>query len=590
MPIYIQQLTVVGISFILIILLLLDKFKASFLFFMACLIFLLAGIINTGDLLDAISNESILSIFLLIFIVDGLKDNFNLLGRIDKLFRKVKNPRKFMLKMTSITAIISSCINNTPIVALFMPYIYQWSKKHNISSSKLLIPLSYATMLGGMMTVIGTSTNLVLDGLIHSKGGVGPGILDYLIPGVAVTVGGVLFLYLFGYKMLPDRKPVLTSLNKISRKYLIEVRVLDSSSVIGETIVDAGLRNLSGLYLFEIIRNKKRLTPVEPKEIICKDDKLIFAGDTENLIELLEREKDFTMPLADSGEETLLNKNIIETVIPINSNLIGYTLKEKEFRENYDGAVIAIHRNGEQLSGKIGEIKLSAGDLLLISPGTNFQHRINQKNDLYLVSVVSKSKKINPMIMRGFLAVLTVCGIALFFSWIKLFFALLLITTYMISFKLIGFDDIKKSLDFDLLLILISSLAFGTAVINSGVAGLLANNMIGTFLPFGKVGIILGIYLLTLLFTSFLPHIAAIAIVFPIAYGIIQQMPELNPISMYITIAFAASASFHVPFTYQTNLMIYGPGNYKFIDFLKVGTPITLIYSVIALSFIFLYY
>lgn len=567
-----------------------EKIKASFLFFAAVLIFISTGIIHTQDLLDAMANESIISIFLLIFLMEGIKNNFNLIARMDKMFGNTNNPRTFMLKMTSAVTFLSSFLNNTPIVALFMPYIYQWCKKRNISPSKLLIPLSYAAILGGMITVIGTSTNLVLDGLIRSKDEIGPGFLDYLLPGVIVSIGGIAFLYFWGYKLLPNRHPVYQSIHDKNREYLVEIKVRESSDIVGKTILDADLRNLNGIYLFEIIRNKNRIPSVEPHEIIEAGDKLVFVGDTENIIELLERKDDFTMPITNKEDEELWNRNIMETVIPINSELIGHTLKDVNFRDNYGGAVVAIHRNGEQIEGKIGEIKLLAGDMLLISPGLNFNQRIQRKSDLYLVSVVRQASNVKPIAIKGFMGVLVLAITGLAMGYINLFFTLLLLTTYMIAFKLLNIRQIKKMLDIDLLVILIASLTFSTALIESGAALLLADFIINIFNPLGNWGVIIGIYLLTLLLTSFVTHVAAVSIVFPIAYGITQQITAIDPISIYIALAFAASASFHVPFTYQTNMMIYGPGNYKFKDFLKVGTPVTIIYSILTLSFIALYY
>lgn len=587
---HIQQIIVILVTIGLIVLLLKEKIKASALFFGAALVFLLTGIIQTKDLLSAISNPSILSIFLLVFLMEGIKNNFNLIGKMNYLFGKTQSPRSFMLKMTAMVAGFSAFLNNTPLVALFMPYIYQWSKKKGVSPSKLLMPLSFAAILGGMITVIGTSTNLVLNGLIQSKGAETPGILDYLIPGLLVTVGGLAYLYFFGYRTLPNHEINLEGNLQNSREYFVEVQVVNNSAVIGKSIIDANLRNLRGIYLFEIIRHNTRISSVDPQEIIQEGDRLVFIGDSENIVELLERDKEFCLIVNNKEDNKQWNRNIIETVIPINSELIGKTLKQVEFRENYGGAVVAVHRNGEQLSGKVGEIILKAGDMLLVSPGHSFQQRLEQKNDLYLVSVIRKSSNVKPMAVKGFMIVLAAIVGGMLFDYLDLFFALVLLTTYMVMFKLLTISEIKKMMDVDLFVILIASLTFSAALIQSGVAEMIADWVISIFRPFGVKGLIVGVYLLTLIMTSFVTHVAAISIVFPITYGVIQQTPDVNPIAFYIAIAFAASASFHVPFTYQTNLMVYGPGNYKFKDFLKVGTPITIIYSILTLAFILLYY
>ncbi len=590
LPLFIQQIIVIAVTIALIVSLLLDKMRPAFLFFVAVLIFLLTGIIHTADLLSAFSNESILSIFLLIFLVYGVKEHFNLISRMDRLFGKARTGKGFMLRMTSGVAVISAFLNNTPIVALFMPYIYQWAKKHRVSPSKLLIPLSYAAIMGAMMTVIGTSTNLVLNGLIESKNATTPTFLDYLLPGALVTIGGIIFLYFWGYKLLPDREEKSNTVAGKVREYLVEVRVIPGSDIVGKSIVDANLRNLSGIYLFEIIRKGHQITPVEPQIIIEEGDALVFAGDTENIMDLLERDEDFTMPVTNVKDGKPRYGNILETVIPFNSELIGRTLKELNFRENYDGAVVAIHRNGEQLRGKMGELKLKAGDLLLVSPGEYFLQKIKRSGNLYLVSVVRQTTEARPGAAKGFIVLLLASLVGLAFGVLNLFFALLLLTTYMVALKMISIKQIKELLDVDLLVILVASLTFSTALIDSGVAQILADGIIQVFKPLGIWGVVVGIYVLTLILTSFVTHVAAVSIVFPIAYGIAHQIPGLNPVAIYIAIAFAASCSFHAPFSYQTNMMIYGPGNYKFKDYLKVGSPLTLLYSVITLVFIVFYY
>src|SRR5699024_5531770 len=245
-------------------------------------------------------------------------------------------------------------------------------------------------------------------------------------------------------------------------------------------------------------------------------------------MELLERDKDFTMPVTNVKSGKPRYGNILETVIPINSELIGHTLKELYFTENYDGAVVAIHRNGEQLRGKMGELKLKAGDLLLVSPGEYFLQKIKRNGNLYLVSVVRQTTEARPGASKGFIVLLLASLLGLAFGVLNLFFALLLLTTYMVALKMISIKQIKELLDVDLLVILVASLTFSTALIDSGVAQILADGIIQAFRPLGTWGVVVGIYVLTLILTSFVTHVAAVSIVFPIAYGIAHQIPGLN--------------------------------------------------------------
>lgn len=590
LPQNIQQIIVLIITIVLVTLLFFEKIRPSFIFFSAVLIFLLTGIVDTKGFLASLANESILSIFLLIFITAGLRAHFNIIGWLDKLFGKTDNPRSFMLRMSAGVVGLSAFLNNTPIVALLMPYVYQWSKKHQVSPSKFLIPLSYAAIIGGMITVIGTSTNLVLNGLIQSKNAMPLGILDYLYPGLLVSIAGILFLYFWGLKLLPDNTDLLKSASKLSREYLVETKVHSESTIIGKSITEANLRNLTGIYLSEIVRNHQSITPVHPDEMIQAGDSLFFAGETENIIELLERENELTLFKPAGHEGSGRKHNILEAVIPVNSDLIGTTLKNLQFRENYDAAVVAIHRNGEKLRGKIGELVMQAGDLLMISAGRNFKQHLNARPNLYLVSVLAHTEETKPFVKKGFGLVVLAAIIGMILGFLNLFLALVIITAYMVALKLLSIAEIKKQLDIDLLIILVASLTFSKAIIDSGTAEWLAGSFISVFEGLGNKGILIGLYLITLILTSFITHVAAVSIVFPIAYALGTTLPGINMAALFITIAFAASASFHAPFSYQTNLMVYGPGGYRFRDFLKIGLPFTLLYSIIAVLFIIIYY
>lgn len=384
-----QQIMVIVVTIALMVLLLIEKIKPAFIFFGAVLIFLLIKTISTNDFLEALSNESILSIFLLIFITYGVRTNYNILAWMDKAFGSAKTGRGFVMRMTSTVSVFSSFLNNTPIVALFLPYVYQWSNRRNIAASKLLIPLSFAAMAGGMITVIGTSTNLILKGLVESEGGTPPGFLDYLLPGLLITILTIVYLSTIGYAILPTKEKLKKEVLKKQREYIIEVELSEEAEIIGKTIREAELVNLEGMDLLEIIRWGMRISPVYSYERIRAHDKLVFVGNSDRIIEFLEQREDFVLPriekngAAQKPEQTTetddeVGKNednerqIIETLIPTNSSLIGRTLTSANFREKYDAVVIGIHRNGSKLNQQIDRTRLRAGDLMLVVPGKNF--------------------------------------------------------------------------------------------------------------------------------------------------------------------------------------------------------------------------
>lgn len=575
------------VTLLLIIGLFFEKIKPAVIFFGAALIFVITGIVSIPDFLQCFTNESILSIFLLIFITAGIKDHFNLIEWIDRLFRKTAHPRSFMLRMTGGVAAISAFMNNTPLVALMIPYVYQWAKKHKIAPSRLLMPLSFAAMLGGMITLIGTSTNLVLNGLITSKGDPSLRYTDFLFLGLLVSIGGILFMYFIGYRLFPSRSDVMDELASQQREYLVETRIPQGSDLVGKTILEANLRNLQGVYLFEIVRENKVVSPVNPTEVICSRDILFFAGDTENIADLIRNNNGLVLPQSDGMWQN--ETNLIETVVPANSELIGKTLKNLRFREHYDAAVVAVHRNGEKLHGKIGEITLKAGDLLLIAAGSRFQSIIHQNHNLYPVSIINQPKKASRSQKQIFLIILVVVLALLVAGKIGLFFGLLLITTVMVLSRMLPVNEIKRQFDVSLMIILAASLTFSKALIRTGAAETIASGFIGLFNGGGTGELLTGMFALTLILTSFITHVATVSIVFPITYALCHGL-NIDPVPFYVAIAFAASASFHSPFSYQTNLMVLGPGNYRFKDFLRAGLPLTAIYSVICILFIFFYY
>ena len=568
--------------------LLIEKIRPSIVFLSGIIVLMLTRVVQPADFLQSLGNESIVTIFLLIFITAGIKEHFNLEGILNWLFKSAKSPRGFIIRMTTSVSVLSSVVNNTPIVALMIPYVNQWSNRNKIAPSKLLIPLSFATIIGGMITVVGTSTNLVLNGFILSKEPAGLDFLDFFIPGILVTVVGLVFLATLGYGLLPSRTNPLDEFKTNAREYLVETYVASGSPLVGKTIAAANLRNLEGIYLFEIVRNGQVINAVDPDEVLQANDHLYFAGDTDKVVELIQQNNGLEIPLSnDLGLER--HVNLIETVIPRNSDLTGRTLKESEFREKYDAAVVAIHRNGENLRGKIGSIVLEPGDLLLLSAGQKFFTRNKNDRDLYTVSVVAKGNGTASWKKNIFLVGSAIALIAMSLDFVNLFLSLFLIVVLMAGFGLLRIDAIKKLMDLDLLVILGSALTLSKALINTGVALEAANSIIELFEMWGKYGVLIGLYCITVVLTSFLTNVAAVSIVFPIAYSISHGM-GLDSTGFYVAIAFGASASFMTPVGYQTNLMIYGPGSYKAKDFLKIGVPFTILYSVTCITYIIFRY
>jgi di/tricarboxylate transporter len=578
-------LIILSLTFALIYL---EILRPSVSFLLAVLIFTITGILDTEHVLAGFSNSSIAVIILLIVITAAFRKNYKVELIFDLVFKKAKTYRNFLIRMMAQVAILSAMINNTAVVALMTPYVYNYGKKNNIAPSKLLIPLSYATIMGGMLTLIGTSTTLVLNGFITEAGLSELRFNDLIFIGSAVTITGIAFIVFFGFKLLPNHIDSLQSFSKNKRNYLIETWLDSKSPLIDQTVMNAGLRNLQGVYLVEIQRHGKMISPITPHEIIQKEDVLFFAGDTTNIMDLMNEQKGLILPQKASDYHQDKTE-VIEAVVAGFSSIIGKTVKESNFRNRYDAAIIAIHRNGEKISGKIGDIEINPGDVLLLYTGKDFGNRVELYKDIYVINKVREiadpgRKKYYAigLILLGSIVLLITKGLALFPS-------LLIIFTIMVGFGLISVQDVRRELDFNLIGILVFSLAIGQAMIISGAGVMVADWLIGLLSPFGRTAILIGLMLITNLLTSLIGNVGAVSITFPIALGIGQSI-GIDATPYFLGIAYAASAAFITPFSYQTNLLVYGPGGYNLKDFVRIGAPVTLIYLIVAfLALLILY-
>ncbi len=561
-----------------------QRFKPTGVFAFVIVVLAILKIIPVPELISHFANESIITIFLLIFITASLKEHFNLIEILDRLFKGLKSPRLFLIGFTSLVSALSGFINNTPLVALFIPYVYNYSKRKNYSPSKFLIPLSFAATLGGTITLIGTSTNLVLNGLMTSNGYEAFSLFDFLVPGLLVTASGLILMVSIGYWLLPAHKDLIDNFEKENRKYIIELLLPKESPIVNKTVADAALRNLEGVYLVEIIRQNLQIAPVAPTEILREGDLLYFVGDTGKVAELANAQKfGFTFP---KTEKFNLGKqlDLVEALVPAMSDLGRKKVKTTNFRERYDAAIVAIQRDGERLGGKIGDQELQYGDLLLLTAGKDYRNRVRTDKNLYNLSnidFIAENRKPQKRIFGLILvAVITAIG----FSAISFFVGLLVLQMALFALGLANFEQLKKQFSPDLFVILVSALAFGTALINTGTASWMTEILLGSIHGASPRMIAISLFFTTILLTSFVTNVAAVSIMFPITAALIPQM-AIQPTDAFLLLAFGASCSFLTPIGYQTNIMVYEPGGYKPIDFLKIGLPLTVLYSLICIAY-----
>ena len=578
------------IVFVVIALLVISLYKEwvnpALSFFGAVVALLLSGVLDPGEALMGLANQQVATIFLLMLITAGIRSIFGG-GFFLKLFKDNLSPRAFMLRMMAFVSTLSAFLNNTPIVAFMVPYVKDWADRNNHSGSKFLIPLSFATITGGMITVIGTSTNLILLGLINEYGQQGLVYSDFVYLGILVTLFTWAYFYFVGYKLLPSNPPGIESIKGHIKEYIVETVVFGGSPLVGKSVADAGLRNLKDLFLVEVIRGDRVISPVAPGEVLEANDYLYFSGNTQSIYKLINEDNGLKIPKEDRMESRG-QFNFTEAVVPANSDLIGMRIKDSDFRNRYNASIVALHRNGKRVSGKVGGMVLSGGDFLLLLAGENPRAAFGERN-LFLISKSLKVFEKRPWWI-GTLGVLSFATLVLGITGVvPLFTACLLILLALVVGKVLNLVEIRRHLDLNLLLVLVCSLAIGVALVKSGAGDSIAHFILSHVQSLGTVPVLATLFLATTLLTALITNAAAVSIMFPVAMSL-AQITGIPSTPFFIAIAFAASGDFITPIGYQTNLMVYGPGGYSFKDFFKVGLPLTVVYMVTCIGFIAWYY
>ncbi len=557
------------------------------LFLAATCMFALVGIITPEEAFAGFSNPGMLTVAFLFVVVAGLRET----GMLDWVGRQVigsvSTERSMLSRLAIVILPMSAFLNNTPIVAMFVPVVIDWCRRHKVSPSKLLIPLSYLTILGGTCTLIGTSTNLVVDGLMVQNGLPGMTLFELGKVGVPYAIVGFIYLYFFGSKLLPERKELIEQLSDARREYLVEMMVMPGCRLNGQTVEKAGLRQLPGLFLIEIDRGGETLGPVKPEDVIYAEDRLVFTGVVSSIIEL--EKIAGLVPVADPGYEVSpkqrRTRRLCEVVISHTSPLIGKTIREAQFRDVYGAAVVAVHRSGKRVEQKIGEIRVEPGDTLLLQTPPNFTKQYRHDPAFYLVSSVADWRPIRHENSWISLVIFLVLIVLMTTGVFPIVISTGLAAVLMVATRCLSTIEARRSLEWQTLLTIGAAFGVGSALQNSGAAALIADNIVSWTKDFGPIVALAAIYILGSLVTEVITNNAAAVLIFPFCLEM-ARLYNVDSRPFLIALTLSASASFMTPIGYQTNMMVYGPGGYKFSDFLKIGGILNLLLAIVAIILI----
>lgn len=572
-----------GLTLIVVMgMLLWGKYAAEYVLAGGLCLLIMADVITIEQGLSGFANEGVATIAVLFIVAHGLSTS-GVLNQVSQyLLGKPKTVAMAQLRLMLPVALFSSVLNNTPVVAMTIPIVSDWCRRYNLSVSKLMMPLSYAAIIGGVCTLIGTSTNLILNEMLVRQTGQGLALFELAWVGLPCLAAVLAFVLLFSRYLLPDRQGRTAGFGD-ARQYTVEMIVDAAGPLAGKSVEQADLRNLAGLYLVEIIRAGEVIPVIGPKRQLLGDDRLVFAGNVDAVVELKKRvgllPAEGQVFKLDSGDRSL-----VEVVISHDYPLLGKTVKASNFRHFYGAVIIAVHRDGQQVKARFGDLVLKPGDTLLLEANKQFAAKQKFAKDFLVVSPVAEFVPTQARHRWFSLAALGFMLVSVALSWLSMFEAAVVAIVLMLLSGTTTMRQAKKSLNTSVLLVIVMSLGLGVAMQVSGLADYLASMLIAPFAASPWLSLA-AIFAITALLSAVVSNAAAAVLMFPIATAVAASL-EASLTPFVIVIMVAASASFATPIGYQTNLMVYGPGGYTYSDFLRMGAPLTLLVGLVSVILI----
>jgi len=573
-----DNILLIGILLGTLILFISDRLSADLVALLALVALLLFKFITPEEAVSGFSNSATITIGAMFILSAGLIHT----GLVDQLAvlaaEQIKNAQYgLMLFIIVIAGGVSAFINNTAVVAVFLPVIIKISRERGLSPSKFLIPLSFAAILGGSVTLIGSSTNILVSAIAKDHGLAEFKMFEFAPVGMTLFVAGGLFLWVFAYRILPERASTgeLTKSYNMKR-YLTEITVTESSPLIGKTLMEKKIAETYDVNILEIIRGEEKIWRKLRSTAIEKDDLLLVRGSVQNIVKFTAGENLQSLGDAVLGDEDLQAEDVIlaEAVIAPNSTLIGYTVKEINFRQRFSAFVLAVQSHGTTFRDKIGRIPLHFGDSLLLQGSSKAIQNLQNNQDFLMLEEVKLEKyRTNKALLA-----LGIIALVVLFSALELlpimvaaiFGAVLMVITGCINIK-----EAYANIDWMVIFLLAGLIPMGIALQKSGLVRSAADNLLILFGDLSPVFILSALYIGTVLLTSILSNTATAIVVAPIGISMALSL-GVNPKPFLMAIMFGASTSLITPIGYQTNTLVYSPGRYKFIDYLKVGLPLNI--------------
>lgn len=557
--------------------LILDRFPPLIVLGGAVVGLLFADVVETDVALSGLSSPAPATIAALYVVAGAATATGAFASVVDRLLDRNGS----LFPLAAGTALLSSVVPNTPLVAMFAPRVVRWCQRHGVSVSRYLLPLSFASLLGGVITVIGTSTNLVVSDLLIQSGEEPLGMFEITVVGLPVAIVGVIVLSTIGAKLLPERGPVLDDLSRRAKEFQMAARIDAGGPLVGRTIAESGLRALDGVFLAVIEREgvddgRSRALAASPDTVLQANDVCCFVGDVGRVLDLHEVAGMTNLERAHLLDAEGPGTKVFEAVVSPGSRLIGASLKSAEFRSRYGGAVMAIHRSDGALSGQLGGIPLRAGDVLLVLASSSFASRWRRDADFSLVAAVDETPPVRRRLAWLVLTATALMIIVAAIGVVSLFEAALGAAILVVVGGAVTAQEGWRSVNVNVVLTMAVAISLGRAVAVSGLAADIAGlvERVDT-LGAGDAGLVVAVMLATIVLTELVTNTAAAALMIPVGLSIATETGA-DPRMLAVSVLIGASCSFLSPIGYQTNLMVFSLGGYRFSDFPRVGAPLTL--------------